>query len=617
MGGNQDENRRRANDVNLLMLDPYFLTRALALFIWGIGREVWEAWQQKRHDVEPRLNRMAHFYPVVRAATCTILRDLSASIAVMDMMRGASSIYMLYLGYDEVAHHSGPWTEDAFGELKRLDRTFARLRHVAKEKAPRPYDLIILSDHGQSFGYTFKQRYGIDIKDYIEQLMPEGTTVTQSIGGDTGAVGLDGLAGELKMVAGMEGGTPFDKAMAKQGHKLAAQAADSSDIVEQGDPATVTAYGSGNAAQVYFDLYPRRIMLSELNAQYPGLIDRLIEHEGIGLVFGYEDDETVLAIGKEGTRNLHTGEIVGVDPLIPYAPDDGFGSASIEKRIWQMKRVMEFPNAGDLWLISTVYEDGTVAALEELIGSHGGVGGEQTDAFIFHPPDMDVPETRSAIDVFHILNGHRNAPVVEKPLAEEGETVADWALGTLGKGISQVSEWISNALSCIFLERAAYERVVRDAYMTGPALLISLLAISASSALRASSFDILHMLTSYGVWLVSVLVLSLAGRLLTKEGTFTQTFRAVGFAQATYILAPLVFIPVVGPLFRVLIVLVLFINTWLGAAVAHKTSGWRTVLLPVIAQIIIIVGFVAIDVLIAGAEFAVQGVLASLGIALP
>jgi hypothetical protein len=71
---------------------------------------------------------------------------------------------------------------------------------------------------------------------------------------------------------------------------------------------------------------------------------------------------------------------------------------------------MDFPSAGDLWVISTLYPDGTVAALEELVGSHGGVGGEQTDAFIFHPADLAVPETRNSIDVFHILNSYRPQP---------------------------------------------------------------------------------------------------------------------------------------------------------------------------------------------------------------
>ena len=130
--------RRRRNGAPmmwaLLMLDPYFLTRAIAVFLWELGRELWEAWQQRRKDVQPRINRMEHFYPFVRAAMCTLMRDISTNIAIMDMMRGAPSIYMLYLGYDEVAHHSGPWTDDAFGDLKRLDHTFARLRQVVTGK---------------------------------------------------------------------------------------------------------------------------------------------------------------------------------------------------------------------------------------------------------------------------------------------------------------------------------------------------------------------------------------------------------------------------------------------------------------------------------------------------
>ena len=174
------------------------------------------------------------------------------------------------------------------------------------------------------------------------------------------------------------------------------------------DPdAAVTAYGSGNAAQVYFDLFPRKIKLSELNEAFPGMVDALVAHEGLGLVIGYADDGSALALGKQGTHNLASGEVSRRGSAPAYAPESGHGAATIEKRVWQLKRVMDFPSAGDLWLISTVYEDGTVAALEELIGSHGGVGGEQTDAFIFHPPDLVVTETRNSTDVFTILDNHR------------------------------------------------------------------------------------------------------------------------------------------------------------------------------------------------------------------
>ncbi len=336
--GSPEEQRRRSQDVALLCLDPFFLLHELALFFFEVGRELWQAWQQKRHNVEPRLNRLKDWYPFVRAGCCTIMRDMSAELAKLDMMRGAPSIYMLYLGYDEVAHHSGPWTSDAFGDLKHLDKTFARIKHVVDTKAKRPYDFVILSDHGQSFGATFKQRYGLSIKDFIEQQLPTGTTVSAEIGGDRGASGLVGVAGQLGDVSNSDAGNAVSRSVAKQGQKLAQKGADVTQVASEGPEAAVTAYGSGNAAQVYFHNEDRKILLSELNRDFPGVVDALIAHEGIGLVVGYADDGTAVAMGKEGSRNVHTGEVVGLDPLIAYAPDSGYGACSLETRIWQVKR---------------------------------------------------------------------------------------------------------------------------------------------------------------------------------------------------------------------------------------------------------------------------------------
>ncbi len=50
------------------------------------------------------------------------------------------------------------------------------------------------------------------------------------------------------------------------------------------------------------------------------MVDALVQHEGIGMVCGYEDDGTPVCLGKGGKRNLHTGEVTGDDPLVPYAP---------------------------------------------------------------------------------------------------------------------------------------------------------------------------------------------------------------------------------------------------------------------------------------------------------
>jgi uncharacterized membrane protein YvlD (DUF360 family) len=613
------QKKRRAEDIRLLMLDPYFFMRTIALFLGNVGRELWEGWQQRRQDVTPRLNRLHGGYPFIRAATSTLVRDLGANLAILDIVRGSPSIYVTWPGYDEVAHHSGPWTDDAFGELKRYDRVVARVREAIKERASRPYDLIILSDHGQSFGPTFKMRYGITLKEFIEQQLPQGVSVAAAMGGDTGAASLTGVSGELANVQ-QQGGGRTGRAVAQQGQKLIDKGTKSDSPAEAEQPAQVTAYGSGNLAQVYFDLYPRKITLSELNAAYPGMVDALVQHEGIGLVCGYLDDGAPVALSKAGRRNLHSGKVTGEDPLLPYAPADpsAYGHASIAKRVWQVRRVMDFPHAGDLMVISTVYSDGTVAALEELIGNHGGLGGEQTDAFLFHPSDVQTPDTRNAIDVYHILNAVRGAPVPPKPEPEDTGRAAElsaWSPSNLAQGLANVRVWLGYMLGALALDRTAYQAVSREALMTGPALLIMVLGALVETATRVGGFDLGLFALRIGVWPLSVLLVFVAGRLLSRQGQYTRTLRAMGFAHSAYFIGLLTLIPPLARLAHVLTALLAFFALWIGASEAHGIKGWRTVLLPVIALAALAVILWAVASLFFGVDVALDAIGSFIGLA--
>lgn len=614
----EEEARLRADDVYLLMLDPSFLLSTIARYLGMVGIEVWEGWQQRRRNVWPRLNRLAHFYPFVRAGTSVALRDLGASFVVMDILRGSPAIYVTWPGYDEVAHHSGPWTTDAFNDLARYDKIINRVRRTIKDKTPGDYDLIILSDHGQSFGPTFQQRYGISIKEFIESWLPEGTTITAAFGGDTGASALNSASFELSQA--QEAGKPNRAAssLARQGARLAQEAAmaDEARAAALLRPANVTAYGSGNLAQVYFDLFPRKITLTELNAAYPGVVDALLQHEGIGLVCGYLDDGMPVAMGKSGERNLHTGQVTGADPLLPYAPTEGYGASTVEVRAWQTRRVMDFPHAGDLMLISSVYPDGTVAALEELIGSHGGLGGEQTDAFIFHPPDMDVTETRNAVDVFHILNNHRGSPLPPPPTSvlEEPGT-QDWQPHNLAAGLAMIGVWLSNLVRCILPIRSAYRAVVDDPLMTGPALLIgmagTLLLYLAQGGITTSDWISIPLRLA---WLfVTTIVLFGTGYFLTHKGTYARTFRAVGFAQSSVVLLVLALYAPIAHMVVIGVTILTFFNVWLGVALAHETRGWKTIVLPLIYLLFGTIGLAAIILILGGAAVSLAAVLETLG----
>ena len=317
--GTPEEKKRRAGDIYLLAVNPYFLMRTIVLMLGDAILEVFQYTKARMQDVQPRMDRLHKGYPLLRAACTVFMRDVAAYMAALDIVRGSPSIYVTWPGYDEVAHHSGPWSSDAFGTLKRYDQVIRQIRRFIRDKAPRPYDLILLSDHGQSFGATFKQRYGVSLKEFIEQQLPAGTTVSEHIGGDTGITSLAGLSGELDNVQQQGMGGRVGGAVVKQGQKAAMQAVKESEGPEEPESAAqVVAYGSGNLAQVYFDLYPRRITLDELEVAFPGMVAALVAHEGIGVVAGYLDADTPVVLGKGGRRNLHTGEVTGVDPLLPY-----------------------------------------------------------------------------------------------------------------------------------------------------------------------------------------------------------------------------------------------------------------------------------------------------------
>jgi hypothetical protein len=603
-GGTSEEKDQRARDIYLLMLDPYFLTRTIILLFWDAIVEVFQGLRQQIKNEQPRMNRLHKAYPILRAATTVFMRDFAACLAKLEIIRGSPSIYLTYPGYDEVAHHSGPWTRDAFGALKQYDEVIGSIRKIIQEKAPRPYELIILSDHGQSNGATFLQRYGYDLKEFIIKQLPEGTRAVQVSGGDDGTPSMGAMAAELENVQEAGVGGKIGNSMSKGAATLLNKGAninESERIITE--PTNITVCGSGNLAQVYFNLYPRKITLNEFNSTFPGMVDSLVNHEGVGFVVTYSDDLTPLVLAKHGKRNLHTGEVTGEDPLAPYG--------DVEFRAVQVRRVAYFPHNGDLMVISTIYPDGSVAAMEELIGNHGGLGGEQTDAFILHSMDMPVPETANSADVFQILNTRRGLPGAPATPERPKTTHVDaWALSTILLGIGQVKRWFSLALGIMILQRESFQKVAEENIMTGPALLLGILGTVCFSATLAADFSWVTVGFQIIAWFFMIFIMYLAGRLLRGKATYSEVLRVIGFAQGIYLLDLLSFIPAISSVVRFIVSLLVFIAVWIGVATANNLKSWRTLILPIVYIIVFLLSFVIIFSVIGGLTL----VLESLGI---
>jgi hypothetical protein len=102
------------------------------------------------------------------------------------------------------------------------------------------------------------------------------------------------------------------------------------------------------------------------------------------------DESGPVAIGTSGSHRLRDGVVEGVDPLLPYGP--------LARH--DLLRHQECAHVGDLVLISSVDPvTEEVSAFEELVGSHGGLGGWQTEAVLVHPsrwpvgqPALDGPD---------------------------------------------------------------------------------------------------------------------------------------------------------------------------------------------------------------------------------
>ena len=219
------------------------VTRTLVLFGFEVILEWTAAARGVRRNVRPRGHR-GGIYPLMRGALCVFVRDLIVSGVLTDMMRGRPAVYATFSSYDEVAHHSGLERADTLEALRKLDERFAQIER-ARRYAPRPYEIVVLSDHGQTQGATFKQRNGYGLDELVERSLSKGE-VSGIAGGDE----------QSSMV-----GHAVSEATGQKAKKAKNDVSDRDVVV----------LGSGNLGLVYLMEERRRLTLEELDARHPEL----------------------------------------------------------------------------------------------------------------------------------------------------------------------------------------------------------------------------------------------------------------------------------------------------------------------------------------------------------
>ena len=355
--------------------NPSNFARIVSLFLAEMILEIYSQIKHKIFNIQPRIKR-GITYIATRAVTNVFLREINTSTLIGDMLIGDIDIaYSTYLGYDEIAHHSGVRDEDAWYALSGMDKQIRRLINATRY-TPRKYQFVIQSDHGQTNGATFKQRHGESFEDYVKSLLPQDMTMYAKMSSNE-----DHYTENL---------TPFSeqidylKNRTKQDEKQ-----------ELGD-SEVIVLASGNLALIYLTQWKHRLTYEELNKLFPELIPGIIKNKYIGFIVVRSREKGDLAIGRDGIYYLDSGEIEGVNPL------EGFGDNIVR----HIKRNSSFKYTPDI-LVNSFYdiENDEVCAFEELIGSHGGAGGSQSKPFILYPSSWKISDEEivGAESIYKIL----------------------------------------------------------------------------------------------------------------------------------------------------------------------------------------------------------------------
>jgi hypothetical protein len=166
--------------------------------------------------------------------------------------------------------------------------------------------------------------------------------------------------------------------------------------------AAVVIAASGSLAHVYLRAVPGRASREEIDALYPRLIEGLAQHPFIGAVMVRSAPAgTLVVLGTDGWRMLTADGAVGghgEDPLAVFGPQAAADLHALDGRL----------HVGDLVLLGR-YDPTSeeVAAFEDLVGSHGGLGGGQTGAVLVHPSSWSAPSGRDlrGTDVYELLRG--------------------------------------------------------------------------------------------------------------------------------------------------------------------------------------------------------------------
>ncbi len=316
-------------------------------------------------------------FPFIRIFCNVILRELQTFGVIADIYAGVPAIYTTYSGYDELAHHFGPGSKPALKNLKYTDQRLGEIMRMLRYAPGADYRLVILSDHGQTPGYPFRDRFGATLGEAVSAFLRDQQQATVAAGP------LDFMRFQLgylqeELTARPPGWRQRIYRISKNFLQKRIRRLVPETLKVDTEGGVVITYSS-SLAHLYLTGIPRRLSLDEAEAAQPLLLRFLSQHKGIGFVLARGGDDRIWALHRYG-RTAGTPEHPPVAEELAFLTPYGDPAT-----LWpELCRFAAGGNCGDLILFGA-YDGERIVCFDDQVGGHGSVGGEQMQPFVILP----------------------------------------------------------------------------------------------------------------------------------------------------------------------------------------------------------------------------------------
>ncbi len=386
----------------LILLHPLRILRMVGESVVEWLREEWErAWG----ELAGRVTHSEGIFPIIRIISNVVVRELQTMAILLDVYLGVPVIYSTFMQYDELAHHFGPSSRPALGDLRRTDSRISEIWRMARVLGGRGYDLVILSDHGMTASESYRVKFGESLGTTVQRVLADEALISHSERSEYADVGAE-------IVEAVAQVTPATMSRARRGlrrlrdwvrsrYGLREIILPEKYRVDTHHEVVVTY--SSCLALVYFAAEPAQLSREAIlaDSRWRALYDGLVAHPGIGLVLTRSGD-VVHAEGQQGLATIRDGKFVvtsGENPLTAYGTES-YQLRAIESLVRQQ-------NCGDCVLFGA-FDGLSIVSFDDQVGAHGSAGGDQVLPFLITPEGLISADEKieDARDIHRVVMSH-------------------------------------------------------------------------------------------------------------------------------------------------------------------------------------------------------------------